>query len=111
MFNHSKAAAAAIPSGKKGAVESPDKAVARKIRTAIEQKELIKRSTLGLYSLKTKDSSFGLPFCAASDHFALLANKQLLPLSDCYKVGTFCLYDGKVSTLSRPVLVLDNKVN
>ena len=99
------------PSGKKGAVENPDKVIAQKLRAAAAEKEVIRRSTLGLYSLKTKESAFGVPFCALNDQLALTAAKQLLPLANLYKVGSFCLYDGKCSSLSRPVLILDNKVS
>ncbi len=117
MSIHSKSAEARHPSRKekrhsvaKRSVESPDKVLSDKLRAVFAEKEVIKRSTLGLYSLKTKESSFGVPFCALSDALALTAGKQLLPVANVYKVGSFCLYDGKCSALSRPVLVLDNKV-
>ncbi len=98
-------------SGAERSVAIADKVIAAKIRAENAEREIIKRSTLGLYSLKTKDSPFGIPFAALTDALALAAAKQLLPLSDVYKVGTFCLYDGKCSACSRPVLILDNKVS
>lgn len=72
-----------------------------------------KRSTLGLYALKTKDSPYGIPFVALTDDLALTAAMHLLPLADVYKVGSFCRKDGKCSACSRPRLVriLDNKVS
>lgn len=118
MTNHSKSAEARHPSrkekrhsGAKRSVVSPDKVLSDKLRAVAAEVEIIKRSTLGLYSLKTKESSFGVPFCAISDQLALVAAKQLLPSANLYRVGLFCLYDGKTTALSRPVLVLDNKVN
>lgn len=122
MSNHSNSASARhhqsaaisvrkAPSVAKRSVESPEKVLAGRLRAVSAEKDVIKRSTLGLYSLKTKESSFGVPFCALSDALALSAGKQLLPISNVYKVGSFCLYNGKCSSLSRPVLVLDNKVS
>lgn len=117
MSNLSKSAEARHPSrkekrhnGAKRNVVCPDKDLADRLRAVAVEKEIIKRSTLGLYSLKTQESSFGVPFCALSDQLALVAAKQLLPLANLYRVGSFCLYDGKISALNRPVLVLDNKV-
>lgn len=104
----------AIPSGPvkaKAAVESPDKALAAKIRLVAEKKEMIKRTTLGLYSLKVGDSLYGIPFCALTDDMALKAQKEILPSANVYKVGTFCQYDGLVVRLARPAIVLDNKVS
>lgn len=114
-INHSKTAEAVNPERKRKrncrlASPSPDKLLAAKISARVKENEARVRSTIGIYSLKTKESSFGLPFCAVSDHFALLAQKQLLPISDCYKVATICLLDGKVVSCSRPVLVLDKGV-
>ena len=118
MSNLSKSAEARHPSRKEKrhneaqrSVESAGKVLADKVRAISAEKEVIKRSTLGLYSLKTKGSSFGVPFVSLSDSLALTAGKQLLPVANVYKVGSFCLYDGKCSALSRPVLVLNNKVD
>ena len=98
-------------SGAERSVAMADKVIAAKIRAENSEREIIKRSTLGLYSLKVKDSMYGIPFAAFTDALALTAAKQLLPLADVYKVGSFCQYDGKCSTYSRPVLILDNKVS
>lgn len=100
----------AIPSGKKGAIESPDMALASKIRLATEKKEMIKRTTIGLYSLKVGDSLYGIPFCSLNDCMALKAQKEILPQANVYKVGTFCQYDGLVVRFAHPVRVLDTKV-
>ena len=109
--NLSKRASARIPEPqRKAAVVKSDKAIAATLAKAVAEKEAIKRSTLGLYSLKTDASSFGVPFCAVSDHYALLAQKQILPCSNLYCVGSFCLYDGKTVSC-RPRLILDNKVS
>lgn len=98
------------PSGKKGADESPDKVLALNLRKAVEKKDLLKRTTVNLYSLKVGDSLFGLPYCALNDAMALRAQKEILPQSNVYRVGSFCLYDGSVIR-SRPVLILDTKVS
>lgn len=118
MPNLSKAAEAATPERKRKAhseakrsVATPSELAVTALRKAEAKRNLIKSQTLGLYSLKTKESPFGIPFAALTDALALAAAKQLLPLSDLYKVGTFCLYDGKCSALARPVLILDNKVS
>lgn len=100
----------ATRAAKKAAVASPDKVLVDKLRKAEREKEMVKRSTVGLYSLKTNDSSFGLPFCSVGDHFALLAAKRMLPLANVYKVGLFCLYDGTLTKFAKPVIILDNKV-
>ena len=118
MANPSKRAEARHPSGKKGAVESPDKVLARKIRSAVEQKEIIKRTTVGMYTLQVPEGfmdttigvKFGIPFFALTDALALKAQKELLPTSNLYRVGSFCLYDGKTTSCS-PALVLDTKVS
>ena len=102
----------AHPSAEKGAVAcSADKKIALKIRLANEHKELLKRTTLGLYSLKVGDSLYGVPFCALNDQMALKAQKEILPLANVYKVGTYCQFDGMVVRVSPPALVLDNKVS
>lgn len=115
--NHSKAVETATPeratnkaSISKRGKGDPKKVVAEKIRRTLELRERRKAMTLGLYSLKCKDGRFGLPFCAVSDHFALLAQKQLLPLSDCYYIGSVCLYDGAIVP-HKPTIVLDKGVN
>lgn len=107
----------AIPSGKKGAVESPDKLLAAKLRSNVAKSEFIKRTTIGMYTLEKPNSlktdvlgvRFGVPFFALNDALALKAQKELLPSANLYRVGSFCLYDGKVVS-QRPSLVLDNKV-
>ena len=101
----------ALPSGKKGAFESPDKALAKRIRLATEKKEMIKRTTIGLYSLKVGDSLYGLPFCSLNDEMALKAQKEILPHANLFKVGTFCQYDGLVTRLACPAFIRDNKVS
>lgn len=113
MPNLSKAARAATPERKKKAhrtksVEVPNKVDASAVRSSldIDMAERRRRSTIGIYSLKAKDGGFGIPFCAANDNFALLAQKQILPLSDCYKVGEFCLFDGRCRSLL-PSVILD----
>lgn len=108
MSNHSRPPKRPIPSGKGGAI---DVALAGVLRKSAERKAFIKRSTVGLYSLKVGDSLYGLPFCALSDDMALKAQKEILPQSNVFRVGSFCLFDGMLSRLSRPVLVLDNKVS
>lgn len=118
MSNLSRSAKARHPSGKKGAIESPDKALARKIHSAVEKREIIKRTTVGMYTLGVpngfKDAplgvKYGIPFFALTDVLALKAQKELLPNANLYRVGSFCLYDGKTSSCS-PVLVLDTKVS
>lgn len=118
MKHHGKAVSTATPERKKKrianevSVESPDKVLASRLRTSATRNELRKRTTIGIYSLKdtsSSDSLFGVPFFAASDNLALLAQKQLLPLANCYHVGTFCLLDGKVSSCV-PRIVLDKGV-
>lgn len=118
MSNHSKSAKARHPSriekrhsGALRSVDSPVKELMAKIRLSEEEKETIKRLTLGLYTLKVGDSPYGVPYTALSDSLALLAAKQLLPQANLYKVGTICLHNGKCTGLSKPVLVLDNKVD
>lgn len=105
----------ARPSGhviaKAASAKSPDKELAARLRKAVEQKEIVKRTTLGLYSLRVGDSLYGLPFCSLTDDMALKAQKEILPQSNLYKVGTFCQYDGRVTYLPKPLLVLDNKVS
>lgn len=104
----------AHPSGPvkaKAATVSPDKLLADTLRLADEKKQMIKRTTLGLYSLKVGESLYGLPFCAVNDSMALKAQKEVLPQSNLYCVGSFCQYDGLLRRESRPRLVLDNKVD
>ena len=103
----SKSAEARHPSRKEKRHSEAQRSVEIATRTAIRQGELKKMNTLGLYSLRTKDSSFGVPFCAASDSMALEVSKQILPLANVYRVGSFCLLDGKCLALSRPLILLD----
>lgn len=114
LTNHSQTAEAVTPVRKekrigRQPVESPTKAIVEKLHLVEEKRLLRQKTTIGLYSLKCKDGYFGLPYCAVNDHFALLAQKQLLPVSDCYKVGTMCLFDGSVKSC-KPVIILDTKV-
>lgn len=104
------------PSGKKGALASADKVLADKLRLASERAEIVKRTTVGMYSVKVPDGyigpvgvKFGIPFFALTDALALKAQKELLPNCNVYRVGSFCLCDGK-TIACKPVLVLDNKV-
>lgn len=114
LTHHSQTAEAVTPERKekrlgREPVANPCKPIADKIRKVSVERLTKLKTTLGLYSLKVKDGYFGVPFCAVNDHFALLAQKQLLPLADCYKVGEICLYNGVVKSC-RPFVVLDNKI-
>lgn len=105
MSNHSRPSKRPHPSGHdkaKAAVENPVKSLA--------SREMIDRTTLGLYSLKVGDSLYGVPFCALTDKLALIAQKEILPQSNVYKVGTFCQFNGLIVRLSKPLLILDNHV-
>lgn len=73
-------------------------------------REMIDRTTLGLYSLKVGDSLYGIPFCALTDKLALIAQKEILPQSNVYKVGTFCQYNGHIVRFLKPLLILDSHV-
>lgn len=116
MPNHSKAVATAIPERKRKAhselasVVNPSKLIASVLRRAAERKELKRRNTLGLYSLRAGDGLFGVPFCALNDSLALLAQKEILPVSNCYRVATVCLFDGSVVPC-KPQLILDKGVS
>lgn len=108
MSTHSKSAEARRPSRKekrhsvaKRNVESSD--------SLSNKKDIKERFTIGLYSLKTSDSLYGLPFPGVSDSVAFTAAKEMLPSACLYRVGSFCLYDGSFIALSVPVLVSDNK--
>lgn len=87
--------------------ESPDARMARVLDEKNRRDMERRKATLGLYALKTKESNYGLPYCAVNDHFALLASKQILPLADVYKIGSVCLLDGRIVAERKPVLVLD----
>ena len=86
----------------KAAFESPDKALAARVRKAVVHKEMIKRTTVGLYSIKVG--------VALNDDMALKAQKEILPQSNLYRVGSFCQFDGLISRESKPRLVLDKGV-
>lgn len=102
MPNHSKAVKTAKPE------RATNKA---RLSKTPDVNALKAKTTLGLYSLKTKDGElFGIPFCAVSDHYALLAQKQVSPLTVCYRIGSVCLFDGKVIAADKPTLVLDKGV-
>lgn len=115
MPNLSKAAEAATPERTKKAhrpkaVENAVKLLSHKLSEMVERRKRIAASTVGVYALRLKDGRFGLPYFAPTDKMALEVCKELLPLSDCYCLGSYCCLDGKLVS-SRPRLVLDNKVS
>lgn len=108
-FNHSRPSKRPNPSGHdttKAAVDENHR-LADVLARAEARRIARRRATVGLYSLRMADGvNFGLPYCAVNDHFALLAQKELLPLSNCYKVGEMCLLDGRIKSV-KPYVVLD----
>ncbi len=114
MPNHSKRVETRTPvpqkkSGKAnvGSVASHEKSVISSLRHAECVREFRRKCTFGIYALKTKDSLFGLPFVGINDETALVANKELLPLANLYRLGDYCRFDAKIVVYKNPKIVLD----